>query len=140
MLESSCDEVTFYGKVEGLGLHRGYFSWILRNFFEQLYYTTPPCETLPYLWLPPSQQWKHLNQGIIEVVLVNSFYFQLWTDFVYCSGVSIVGFEQVNAGISSGISCNTIFFHPTFFLRSFSDFSSNILQFVKFKDCSNIAL
>ena len=28
-----------------------------------------------------------------------SLYCQVWTDFTYCSGISIVDFEQVNSGM-----------------------------------------
>ena len=60
--------------------------------------------------LVQNKQWKYqnnvwnpfkVNNKNTRTTAVTSFwccYCQLWTDFTHCSGVSIVDFEQINAG------------------------------------------
>ena len=69
--------------------------------------------------LVQSQQWKQnnisnmfkVNNKDARKMSLKSFWFPcyFWTDFTYCSGVSIVDFEQVNVSWETAYLCTALY-------------------------------
>ena len=68
-----------------------FLTTILDGSLNALFLRIPPCRHL----LAQSQQWKHQNNVWNLIMKTVERPQGLWTDFIHCSGVSVVDFEQL---------------------------------------------